>query len=313
MRVNNANFSSFITQYDILECMNCGLSRMHPFPVERDIKEIYIQEELYPSALQRMVNPYKGSIFFNILDPLYNKYASSRRYGARKCIKLAKRRESVLEIGCATGHLLKEFYYKDKRLDITGIDIDPNAKRKAPQFLKDKIIIGDFLEHNFSRKFDIVALCFSLEHIINIKDYIKKAVDLLNPEGLLFIAVPDIDSPQANFQRSAWRLIDERRFKIGHVHWFNRKSMQYMADLYDLKLRHCGNTGELIYHLPVKIQNFLRKLLGADPRGGRFIKYYAPRIIWAIVFDALLSQFFGYGDCIFAYMEKKDKRSRFWI
>ena len=81
-------------------------------------------------------------------------------------------------------------------------------------------------------------------------------------------------------------------------------TIEFLARKYGLRMERCINRGEMIYHLPVPIQNVLRKVLGTEPESGRFIKHYTPRIINATLFDGVLAQTLSYGDGIYAFMRK---------
>jgi 2-polyprenyl-3-methyl-5-hydroxy-6-metoxy-1,4-benzoquinol methylase len=302
--VPDATFSSNIKTFDIIQCTHCGLSVMNPFPTQEDIEEIYVKDNVFSTDLP---NPYQNHILFNFLNPLFSKYGNSRRYAARKSLKLLKKKEniSILDIGCSTGSMLNEFLSKKPQTDLTGIDIDPNAKENGMPHLKDHIIIDDFLTHQFTKKYDIISMSFVLEHILDFDQYVQKVIQLLNPYGILYISVPDIDSPRACQQRDHWKLVNDRRSKIGHIRWFNKNSMTYFAQRYCLTLRHCNNIGELFYHFSPKTQQRLKKFLGTDHTGERIIRYYPLRIIYALLIDAWFSQIFSYGDCLCGFYEKE--------
>src|SRR6266542_1160168 len=304
VHVPSANFSSNIQEYEILQCANCGMSTMHPFPTYSDIEELYIKEGVF--SVQRP-NPYQGSFSFRFLEPLYQKYGTDLRFIARQCSNLVPKNKRVLDIGCSIGRLLNAFRLVDPEIelsDLTGIDIDPSAKHNAIPYLKDRIIIGNFLQHEFEQKFDVVTMRFVIEHLLDFKAYLAKAIHILNPEGILFISSPDIGSAQAKFLQDKWKLINDPAQKIGHLGWFNRKSIEFLAREYGLRIERCINRGEMIYHLPVPVQSVLRKVLGIEPEGGRFIKHYTPRIINATLFDGVLAQTLSYGDGIYAFMRK---------
>jgi 2-polyprenyl-3-methyl-5-hydroxy-6-metoxy-1,4-benzoquinol methylase len=302
VNVPSANFSSNIQEYEILQCANCGLSTMHPFPTYRDIEELYIKERVF--SVQRP-NPYQRAWSFRFLEPLYQKYGTDLRFIARQCSNLAPRNKRVLDIGCSIGRLLNAFRLVEPEIelsDLTGIDIDPSAKHNAIPYLKDKIIIGDFLQHEFEQRFDVITMRFVIEHLLDFNVYLAKAIRILNPDGILFISSPDIGSAQARFLREHWKLINDPAQKIGHLRWFNRKSIEFLAQKYGLRIERCINRGEMIYHLPVPMQSLLRKVLGTEPESGRFIKHYTPRIINATLFDGVLAQTFSYGEGIYAFM-----------
>jgi SAM-dependent methyltransferase len=277
---------------------------MHPFPTLADIEEIYVKEGVF--SIERP-NPYKNFLTFRLLEPLYQKYGTDLRFIARECLKLAPGECRVLDIGCSIGRLLNAFHLENPSLELSalnGIDIDLNAKKNAIPYLRDRIVIGDFEKQKLEEKFDIISMRFVIEHLLDFKSYLTKAIGILKPGGILFISCPDIDSAQARLLQENWKLINDPNQKIGHVHWFNRKSVEFLARKYGLRMEKCINRGEMIYHLPLPIQTTLRRLLGTEAESGRFIKRYTPRIINATLFDGVLSQTLSCGEGIYAFMRK---------
>jgi len=244
---------------------------------------------------------------FSTMQSFYNRYGADNYFVAKSCLKLLGQKNqniNILDIGCLTGSLLSAFLAINRKLNVMGIDIDPQSPLLAPPLIKDKIIVSDFRTYNFNKNFDVITMKFVIEHLLDFKEFLNKAVDLLNPNGILFISIPDIDSAKAKQQKSKWQFINDPSTKIGHIHWFNRKSISYLAYLYNLEIVRFINRGEVIYELPMSIQNFLFKLLGTDETGKRFIKYYFPRIFYAIFADGLLSQLIGYGDNLYCFIRK---------
>jgi hypothetical protein len=145
---------------------------------------------------------------------------------------------------------------------------------------------------------------FVIEHLLDFNAYMAKAIQILNPRGILFISTPDIGSPQARLLQDKWKLINDPAQRIGHLRWFNRRSIEFLAQKYGLRIERCINRGEMLYHLPAPVQKALKKVLGTEPNTGRFIKYYMPRIINATLFDGVVAQTLSYGDSIYAFMRK---------
>lgn len=303
MSVERANFSTRINTFDIYRCKYCGLSTMHPFPATHDIEELYKRDNIFSHPHD---NPYKKSLLFPILEPLYRKYGADERFIARTSLKLVERAETLLDIGCSTGSQMQHYLDLCPQIEAVGIDIDPQAKENADNRIKRQILIDDFTECELNQHFDIITLKFVIEHLLDFRPYIKRIVNLLSPNGIFFLSTPDIDSPKARQMKADWHLINDPCSRIGHLRWFNRKSIYHLAEAFDLKVIKIMNRGELLYHLPVKLQNILINLLGKDETGRRFIKNYAARITYALIFDGLLSQTIGYGDCIYAFMTKKN-------
>jgi tRNA(Met) C34 N-acetyltransferase TmcA len=145
---------------------------------------------------------------------------------------------------------------------------------------------------------------FVIEHLLDFRAYVARAVEVLKPGGVLFISTPDIDSAQARQLKEKWQLINDPKQKIGHLRWFNRQSLSFLAKEFGLRVEKCLNRGEMIYHLPLFAQRPLRKVLGTDPVSGRYIKYYTPRIMNATFLDGVLSHTLSYGDGVYVFMRK---------
>lgn len=305
--VSDANFSSAIKEYEIFECKGCGLSVMSPFPTEKDIQELYVQENVFSQPIK---NPYKKRFLFSFLEPLYRKYGADGRFIAKMCKKYAKEAQNLLDIGCSTGTQIKSYLTVSPNLETVGIDIDPSAKTNADDTVKDMIIIDDFTKYDFGEKqFDIISLKFVIEHLMDFNPYMTKITKLLKPGGLLFMSTPDISSAKARMENDKWVLINDPVQKIGHLRWFNPKSMKYLGEKYDFEVKKIINRGELIHHLPLWIQKILYTVFGRDATGKRFMKYYPMRVSYALFFDGLLSQKIGYGDSLYAFMIKKETKT----
>lgn len=305
LEVPNANFSSSIKHYTILRCRCCQLATMDPFPTERDIEELYVMEGVFSAHVP---NPHAKRLSFRFLEPLYQKYGTDLRFIAKRCLAtLPHERVSVLDIGCSIGRLLNAFKLAAPDLevsDLTGIDIDPNAKTNAIHYLRERIVIGDFLRYQFKCRFNVVTMRFVIEHLLDFRAYVARAIEVLEPGGVLLISTPDIDSAQARQLGEKWQLINDPKQKIGHLRWFNRNSLIFLAKQFGLRVEQCLNRGEMIYHLPPFAQGLLRKVLGTDPLSGRYIRHYTPRILNAVFFDGLLAQTLSYGDGLYAFMRK---------
>ena len=143
--VDNANFSSALTSFDVLRCRTCGLAIIHPPPTAADVEEIYVGRATFSTPFP---NPNGGKLFFRRLEALYARHGLYYHSLARRCLALLHRRAHpprILDVGCSTGRLLGAFAELSPDAILTGIDIDPRAKANAPPALQDRIIIADFL------------------------------------------------------------------------------------------------------------------------------------------------------------------------
>lgn len=280
---------------------------MHPFPSREVAEELYRQERVFSAPLP--ANPNVGKFMSGIMEPLYRRFGAYYPFIARTCLRYGRgmgRRIRLLDVGCSTGPLLQEFAAQEPTMDLWGIDIDPRAREGAPEALRDRIIVGDFMAYDFGRAFDIVTLCFVIEHLLDFEGTLRRALEVLRPGGLLFFSTPDIGSPRARQERERWYLVNDPLRVTGHVHWFTRPAAARLARRLGCRIVGLANRGEFIHQLPVGVQRVLRALLGVvpPPPRERFIRWYPPRMIYAILFDGLLAERFGWGDCLYAFLRK---------
>lgn len=110
-----------------------------------------------------------------------------------KFVSLLKPGNSVLDIGCGGG--TKSKYLINKGLKVLGIDFSENlleiAKREVPE---GKFIVMDLHDiDKLEESFDGIFMQAVLLHIPKkeVEGILKKAVQKLNPEGYLYIAVKE--------------------------------------------------------------------------------------------------------------------------
>lgn len=307
LTVHNANFSSRINRYDIIRCTGCELATMDPFPTQSDFDEIYVQEKTFSRTTK---NPYRRNILFRFLEPLYRHWGDGRHFIVRNSMRLApgSGKTRVLDIGCGTGALLEGFRTMAKGAIPQGIDIDPGARENAREGLRDSIVIGDFLTYNSPNPYDIITMEMVVEHLPNMTAYIQRCVDLLAPGGVLFLSTPDMDSPQAKAFGENWRLVNDANRKVGHIFWFNRHAIEFIAKKFSLEISFVRNRGDLIAYLPQWMQRTLRSVLGTDPSSGRIIRWYPIRILWALLITGFLSERLDKGEYIYAFLTKPVQR-----
>ena len=198
--------------YVIYKCIHCGFGLTENLNAQtggyhRD--ETYISEErLFENIFQRRVNE------------------------ITKFIKSGK----VLEIGCSTGLMLSLF--QKRGFSVLGVEVS----KKAAEIAKGRgveVIIAPFEKINFSeknpplgRKFDLVILNHTLEHLENPIKVLEKIKSILNPKGYLMIDLPNFDSPVAKVLKSRWPhlLPDE------HLWHFSPKSFDILLKGLDFRI-----------------------------------------------------------------------------
>lgn len=87
--------------------------------------------------------------------------------------------ERVLEVGCGQGHLTKAL--ADRGVDITGIDVNPNAREIAGS---ERVMHMSASDLDFeSESFDAVISVHAIEHIPPLEEALSEMVRVLKPAG----------------------------------------------------------------------------------------------------------------------------------
>ena len=194
----------------------------------------------------------------NLTENLYQKV---KNHSLNRKLKLVNRIQgstgSLLDIGCGTGDFLNTC--KEGGWQVCGIEPNGKARSLAAQKLgkKDGLYSSlDELTQSQSQRFDIISLWHVLEHVPDLMTYIAEIKGLLNPNGVIVIAVPNYKSYDANYYGSDWAAFDVPR----HLWHFSRDSIQSIFSKFDLKV---------IKELPLVFDSFYVSLLSEKIKTGK--------------------------------------------
>jgi 2-polyprenyl-3-methyl-5-hydroxy-6-metoxy-1,4-benzoquinol methylase len=142
---------------------------------------------------------------------------------------------------------------------IEATEPDIRAKDIAENKLGIKIQT-DLFQAFEGKYFDVITLWHVLEHIHALNQTVEKIVNLMSPEGKLVIAVPNIDSYDANYFGKYWAAYDLPR----HLYHFSKKTLQKLMQKHGIKL-------DAI--IPMKYDAYYISLLSTKYKNGS-IRYY---------------------------------------
>lgn len=160
----------------VVICKQCGLIQTNPRMTEESLFRYYQEDyrEMYGDEVQ---------VEF-VAE--YNAGKSITAY-MRQIIDFERRSQlRVLEVGCASGGILK--YFKDIGCTVAGVDIGKewveNGKRKYGLDLS----VGTIFD--VEGKFDVIIYSDTFEHIAHPKKELTQIRKVLSKNGLLYLGVP---------------------------------------------------------------------------------------------------------------------------
>lgn len=128
------------------------------------------------------------------------------------------REHRLLDYGSGSGIFLE--YMSNKQWTVAGIEPYDQAREGAIQ--KELIIYPDTARAKDSeKKFSVITLWHVLEHVHDLDNTIKELKKLLQKNGFLIIALPNIESWDARYYAENWAAFDVPR----HLYHFSEDSI----------------------------------------------------------------------------------------
>jgi 2-polyprenyl-3-methyl-5-hydroxy-6-metoxy-1,4-benzoquinol methylase len=197
----NRHTTSQTFRYD--QCDNCRLVFMNPIPT--DLRPFYEGGyQKIPGSLTEL-----------------REIAKQEKYRLKPILKY-KSRGKLLEVGPWIG--IFSCNAKDAGFNVTAIEIDQDCV----DFLNSTVGIralqssdpAEMLDR-MDEKFDVIVLWHCLEHLPSPWLVIQKAAERLAPDGILLLAIPNIESYDFSILRGNWKHLDTPR----HLFFYPAKSL----------------------------------------------------------------------------------------
>ena len=135
-----------------------------------------------------------------------------------------KKNKKIFEIGSSDGCQLNEF--KKLKFGVTGCEPSKSlselaAKRKIKTI--NSMFTSDTINILEKKKFDVILLSYTFDHLQNPKDFLKNIKKILNKDGILVIEVHDLDKIFKN--------IEFCLFEHEHSIYLNRRTAKIILAL----------------------------------------------------------------------------------
>lgn len=231
------------TSFTIVKCSSCGFHYTNPIPCEESIGAYYKSEEYVSHSSSK-----KG-----LINWLYNFVRSITLKRKVSLLKFHSSGKELLDIGAGTGHFLNAC--QQDSFSVQGLEPDLDARAYA--FSNFQLSLEDIslLSSIESQSKDIVTMWHVLEHVYHLKRDVADIVRVLKKDGVLFIAVPNMNSYDAQYYKSHWAAYDVPR----HLYHFQPETIRFLFDQFDM---------ECIQTLPMKFDSYYVSMLSEKYKGG---------------------------------------------
>lgn len=230
--------------FNIQKCIECGLRLTNPRPNQNSIGEFYQSAE-YISHTGKS---------HSLIDFIYLIARTFTLKWKRQIISSIKKNGSLLDYGCGTGEFVK--HMASHQWNINGIEPSKSARAKAEKLINaSKPAILEKLEELPAIKYDVITLWHVLEHVPYPDQLLLKLKTLLNPNGIIIVAIPNYECYDAQLYGSHWAAYDVPR----HFWHFSKTTLTKILDKQGYALRKI---------MPMKLDAYYVSLLSEKYKKG---------------------------------------------
>lgn len=207
-------------EFTLCKCQKCGFIFTNPRPAEDNLSRYYKSEDYISHS-----NSNKGIVAY--LYQIIRRITLFKKY---ELVTTFRNSNRILDIGCATGQFLNEF--KKRGWNCTGIEPDEDSREFARSNFDLKVFEPDNIGQLDDHTFDVITMWHVLEHVSDLDGTMKELQRLIKANGVLFIAVPNIESWDATHYGPYWAGLDVPR----HLSHFSQKTLELLFNNYHFKL-----------------------------------------------------------------------------
>lgn len=192
--------------YELLRCSNCGFVWLHNPPPPDEMSRHY------------------GAAYHGAVTASGEGGGATRwRIPLRRLLQY-KSGGNILDVGCSSGAFLS--CLDTGRWTLFGIEIAAEVADRAKELTGATVFAGDVLAAPFRpESFDAITCFHFLEHVYEPGQVLLRFFEWLKPGGVLYIAVPNIESWEARIFRQYWFGLELPR----HLSHFSSLSLQLIA------------------------------------------------------------------------------------
>jgi SAM-dependent methyltransferase len=163
---------------DVLGCRSCGTIYVHPLPSSAETRALYADAFVGATA--------------GYFAKVETKMRRSRNR-VRALRRFAPQAVRFLDVGCSGGFMVEAA--REAGFTATGVDLEPPAIGYArTHFPESKFFCGTIEEFAAISPdtFDIVYSSEVIEHIPDVRSFVRTIASLLRPGGVFYVTTPDL-------------------------------------------------------------------------------------------------------------------------
>lgn len=209
--------------FALTRCQHCSFLFTNPRPALSHIGKYYQSERYVSHATNK-----DGFTF------MYRIYDWVRNYSIGQKIRLIRKYNQsgkLMDLGCGLGHFLNGVV-QSNYFDAIGVDISDEAIQYVKNTFGYVVLPESSLNNQPSASLDVITQWHVLEHVHLLNDRMETLKRILNPEGTLFIAVPNSNSWDAKHYQAVWDGYDVPR----HLYHFNQQSFSQLMEKHGFKV-----------------------------------------------------------------------------
>ena len=225
------------------QCKQCGFVLTNPRPAEKDLTRYY-QSEAYISHSNRSANAIEH------IYKVSRRFTLKWKYGLLQTHSVIEP-ATILDFGCGTGAFLNEC--KKNNMKISGVE--PSTIAREIAIKNTKATVWERASE-IKDNYDVITLWHVLEHVPDLHETLHKLKNHLNQNGTMFIAVPNLKSPDAKKYLAYWAGYDVPR----HLWHFSKDTMKRALERHRLNL---------VTTIPMPLDSYYVSLLSEKYKNGK--------------------------------------------
>lgn len=211
--------------FQLCRCQNCGLEFISPRPTFKQLAERVYTDSYFPK--------YDDATECNEAASYYFARHLSRYES------ILGRKGKILDIGCGNGAFLRYAQKQGWKICAADIILSSDARRlKCPRW-EDRFQEIDFGDI----RFDVIRFNHVLEHTQNPLEELKCSRELIEPQGIIHVSVPNIAGLSPRLKSFQSRLsLKRRRWRhyaaMHHLFFFSPRTLRLVIEDAGLRVLH---------------------------------------------------------------------------